>query len=133
MLDLTCQIADVQDGQDILELGCGWGSLSLWMAEKYPASRITAVSNSTPQRGFIEAAASSPACEPASHHGGNESFSPSASASDARFDRIISVEMFSKWCNVDLLLSALPNGCDRKVSCLSIISAIGSGVIRSRR
>ena len=53
MLALTCERAGLQDGQDILELGCGWGSLSLWMAEKYPRARITAVSNSHSQRQFI--------------------------------------------------------------------------------
>ena len=50
MLALTCERAELRDGQDILELGCGWGSLTLWMAEKYPNSRITAVSNSRRQR-----------------------------------------------------------------------------------
>ena len=43
------------DGQDVLELGCGWGSLTLWMAERYPRARIIAVSNSRPQRDFIAA------------------------------------------------------------------------------
>jgi len=56
-LALTCERARLTNGQDILELGCGWGSLSLWMAERYPASRITAVSNSASQRAFIEARA----------------------------------------------------------------------------
>ena len=50
----TCQHARIEDGQDILELGCGWGSLSLWMAENYPESNITAVSNSNSQREHIE-------------------------------------------------------------------------------
>ena len=53
-LGLTCERAGLADGQDVLELGCGWGSLSLWMAERYPGSRITAVSNSNSQRRFIE-------------------------------------------------------------------------------
>ncbi len=57
MLDLTCRRAGLADGQDVLELGCGWGSLTLWMAERYPASRILAVSNSTRQRAHITAAA----------------------------------------------------------------------------
>jgi cyclopropane-fatty-acyl-phospholipid synthase len=51
---VTCQHAELNDGQDVLELGCGWGSLTLWMAEHYPNSRITAVSNSHSQRRFIE-------------------------------------------------------------------------------
>ena len=53
-LAATCAHANLADGQRVLELGCGWGSLTLWMAERYPASRITAVSNSAPQRAFIE-------------------------------------------------------------------------------
>ncbi len=57
MLELTCQRAELQDGQKILELGCGWGSLTLWMAEHYPNSSITAVSNSYTQRLHIEAEA----------------------------------------------------------------------------
>ena len=55
MLALYGERAKLADGQDILELGCGWGSLTLWMAEHYPNARITAVSNSAPQRAFIEA------------------------------------------------------------------------------
>src|SRR5690606_28486697 len=54
---ITCQRAGLADGQRILELGCGWGSLSLWMAERYPGAAITAVSNPHSQRAFIEARA----------------------------------------------------------------------------
>ena len=50
MLRLTCERAQLADGQDVLELGCGWGSLTLWIAEHYPNSRITGVSNSASQR-----------------------------------------------------------------------------------
>ena len=57
MLALTCERAGLADGQRILELGCGWGSLSLWMAERLPGARITAVSNSAPQGEFIRARA----------------------------------------------------------------------------
>ena len=52
-LSATCERARLADGQRILELGCGWGSLSLWMAERYPGSRITAVSNSGSQREWL--------------------------------------------------------------------------------
>ena len=55
MLALYSERAQLADGQEILELGCGWGSLTLWMAQQYPNARITAVSNSAPQRAFIEA------------------------------------------------------------------------------
>ena len=54
MLHLTCERAQIADGQHILELGCGWGSLSLWLAEHYPGARITGVSNSATQRQYIE-------------------------------------------------------------------------------
>ena len=57
MLELTAARAGLGDDQDILDLGCGWGALSLWAAARYPKSRITAVSNSHGQRAFIEARA----------------------------------------------------------------------------
>jgi cyclopropane-fatty-acyl-phospholipid synthase len=57
MLALSCERAQLTDGQDVLELGCGWGSLTLWMAEHFPNSSITAVSNSSTQRLHIEAEA----------------------------------------------------------------------------
>src|SRR5262249_1584593 len=57
MLRLTSLRAQLEDNQEVLELGCGWGSLTLWMAEQFPESRITAVSNSASQREFILARA----------------------------------------------------------------------------
>jgi cyclopropane-fatty-acyl-phospholipid synthase len=53
-LDLTVRRAGIEDGDRVLELGCGWGSLTLWIAERFPACRVTAVSNSASQRRFIE-------------------------------------------------------------------------------
>ncbi len=94
-LEETCGHADLSDGIDILELGCGWGSLTLFMAEKYPASSITAVSNSSDQRRFIE--------EQARERGltnirivtcDMNEFDPGAS-----FNRIVSVEMFEHMRN----------------------------------
>lgn len=89
-LAATCDRAGIADGQQILELGCGWGSLTLWMAERYPRARIVAVSNSRSQRAFIEAQA-------AQRGLGNVSV-VTANVADfdpgARFDRIVSVEMF---------------------------------------
>ena len=55
MLALTSERAGVEDGMEVLDLGCGWGSLSFWLAERYTAARIIAVSNSRVQRAFIEA------------------------------------------------------------------------------
>jgi len=53
-LEISCERAGIKNGMDVLELGCGWGSLSLWMAERFPDSKITSVSNSAGQRLFIE-------------------------------------------------------------------------------
>jgi len=97
----TCAHADLHDGQDILELGCGWGSLSLWMAAHYPNARITAVSNSRPQRLHIEAEAARRGLVnlrviTADMNG----FDPGA-----RFDRVVSVEMFEHMANWQALLS----------------------------
>ena len=55
MLRLTCERARLEDGMEVLDLGCGWGSLSLWIAEQYPNCRVLAVSNSRTQREFIQA------------------------------------------------------------------------------
>src|ERR1044071_6615235 len=52
MLALTCERAELKDGMDILELGCGWGSLTLWMGKHFPNARITAVSNSRTQKEY---------------------------------------------------------------------------------
>ncbi len=54
MLEISSKRAALEDGQDVLELGCGWGSLTFYMAKQYPKSRIVAVSNSNDQRVFIE-------------------------------------------------------------------------------
>ena len=53
MLDLYCQRAKVVDGMNIVDLGCGWGSLTLWLCEKYPNAKITSISNSSSQREYI--------------------------------------------------------------------------------
>lgn len=57
MLELTCERARIFDGAKVLDLGCGWGALTLWIAERYPRCEVTAVSNSAPQREWIEAEA----------------------------------------------------------------------------
>jgi cyclopropane-fatty-acyl-phospholipid synthase len=91
MLELSCSRAQLADGQRILELGCGWGSLSLWMARRFPNSRITAVSNSTPQRDFIETR------KPANLEVVTADLN--TLTLDARFDRVVSVEMFEHMHN----------------------------------
>jgi len=100
MLALTSDRAGLQDGQDVLELGCGWGSLTLWMAEHYPGSRITAVSNSAQQREFI--------LERALRAGLDNvevlTRDMNEFTTDRRFDRVVSVEMFEHMRNWEELL-----------------------------
>mgnify|MGYP002628804299 FL=1 len=100
MLALTCQRAQLVDGQDVLELGCGWGSLTLWMAEFYPESHITAVSNSAPQREHILARAKERGLTNV------EVITCDMNEFDTqqRFDRVISVEMFEHMRNWEALL-----------------------------
>jgi|SRR5688572_10009081 len=94
-LETTCRRAGIADGQNILELGCGWGSLSLYLAEKFPDSRITAVSNSDSQRQYI--------LGQAAWHGLSNLQVITRDMNDfdidQRFDRIVSVEMFEHMRN----------------------------------
>ena len=100
MLRLTCERAQLADGQRILELGCGWGSLSLWMAERYPNSRITTMSNSTPQQAFImRRAAERGFANIEMHTADIAEFKPTDT-----FDRVVSVEMFEHVRNYEVLL-----------------------------
>lgn len=96
MLALTCERAELEDGQDILELGCGWGSLTGYMAARFPRSRITAVSNSHSQRRFIESRAPENVRVVTADM---SSFDP-----EDRFDRVVSVEMFEHMRNLEELL-----------------------------
>lgn len=90
MLALTCERAGLEDGMDVLDLGCGWGSLALYIAEKHPACRVTAMSNS---RGQAEHIAS--ACTAAGHATVTPVTADIATFDPGRrFDRIVSVEMF---------------------------------------
>lgn len=101
MLELTCQRADLQNGQDVLELGCGWGSLSLFMSAKYPESRFTVVSNSTTQKIYIDQTAKD-----------RNITNLTVITADMntfqilqQFDRVVSVEMFEHMRNYKLLLN----------------------------
>jgi cyclopropane-fatty-acyl-phospholipid synthase len=102
MLALYAERAQLADGQDILELGCGWGSLSLWMAEKFPKARVTGVSNSRTQKEFIDAEAARRGlknlriitCD-------MNRFDVEAGA----FDRVVSIEMFEHMKNYQRLLA----------------------------
>ncbi len=103
MLELTMQRADLKDGQEILELGCGWGSLTVEMAKTFPRARITAVSNSAPQREFIQ--------ERLRAAGAKNVKIITTDMNDLnirkKFDRIVSVEMFEHMRNYELLFAKL--------------------------
>lgn len=103
MLELTCSRAELTDGQDILELGCGWGSLSLFMAKKYPKSNITAVSNSKTQKQYID--------EQAQQRGINNltiiTVNINDFNTDKKFDRVVSVEMFEHMRNYQKLMQII--------------------------
>lgn len=104
MLRLYGERAELADGQSILELGCGWGSLTLWMAERYPTARIIAVSNSNPQRKYIEAQCLLRGffnvrvitCDV-----------NALELDEAQFDRCVSIEMFEHMRNYEILLARI--------------------------
>ena len=103
MLRLTCERAQLDNGQNILELGCGWGSLSLWMAEHYPQSLVTSVSNSSSQKLFIE--------QQARDRGIRNLRVITADASTfeapGKYDRVVSVEMFEHMRNHRALMKKI--------------------------
>jgi cyclopropane-fatty-acyl-phospholipid synthase len=100
MLDLTMTRAALADGQRILELGCGWGSLTLAMARRFPNARILAVSNSSRQREFIMARAQAERLAGVTV----QTTDMNAFAAPGRFDRVVSVEMFEHMRNWPELL-----------------------------
>ncbi len=105
MLELYCQRGQFTDGQEVLELGCGWGSLTLYLASKYPNSRITGVSNSNSQREFILAKAKERnlnniqiiTCDINEFYPGKQ------------HDRIVSIEMFEHVRNYQELFDKVSN------------------------
>ena len=100
MLKLTTDRAGLVDGQDVLELGCGWGSLTLYMAECFPKSKITAVSNSNDQRQFIEER-----CEERNLKNVEIITADMNDFETAKlFDRVVSIEMFEHMRNYEKLL-----------------------------
>ena len=101
MLELSCIRAELKDKQDILELGCGWGSLTCFMAQKFPNSKITAVSNSKDQKKHIEKRCKKLnltnieviTCDMNEFN------------IDKKFDRVVSIEMFEHMRNYGILLN----------------------------
>ncbi|HLP53992.1 MAG TPA: cyclopropane-fatty-acyl-phospholipid synthase family protein [Fluviicola sp.] len=100
MLEITCQRADLQPGQNVLELGCGWGSLSLFMSAKFPSSTFTVVSNSRTQKEYID--------QTAQERGITNltviTMDMNVFDVDDTFDRVVSVEMFEHMRNYELLM-----------------------------
>jgi cyclopropane-fatty-acyl-phospholipid synthase len=103
MLDLSCKRAELEDGQSVLELGCGWGSLTLWMAERYPQCTILAMSNSSSQREFIMERAR------ARQLSNLEVVTCDINdfQTDRRFDRVVCIEMFEHVRNYQILLNRI--------------------------
>jgi cyclopropane-fatty-acyl-phospholipid synthase len=100
MLDMTINRAGVENGMDILELGCGWGSLSLYMAARFPRCRVTAVSNSRTQKEYIDTQAAREGITNLTVITADMN----GFQAPERYDRIVSVEMFEHMRNYDLLL-----------------------------
>lgn len=103
MLRLSCERAQLADGMQILDLGCGWGSMSFWILENYRKCRILAVSNSAIQRAHLESERDLrgfPNLEIVTCN--MQEFT-----TDRRFDRVISVEMFEHMKNYELLMARI--------------------------
>jgi len=108
MLALYADRAQLRDGQRILDLGCGWGSLCLWMAQRYPNAQIVGLSNSRGQRTFIEREASERGLTNLQIVTGTVvDFEFSGAGVAADFDRVMSIEMFEHMKNYELLLAKI--------------------------
>lgn len=106
MFSLYAERAQLRDGLRILDLGCGWGSLSLWLAERYPNSQIVGLSNSNGQREFIMQRARERGFHNLQIITGNiVSFDFADTDTPAGFDRVMSIEMFEHMKNYGLLLA----------------------------
>jgi cyclopropane-fatty-acyl-phospholipid synthase len=106
MLALSCERAEIADGMSVLDLGCGWGSMSLWLCERYPQATVVAVSNSASQRAWIESIAA--------RRGFTERLRVTTAdvntlALAQRFDRVVSIEMFEHMRNWEALLARIAN------------------------
>jgi len=102
-LAITCERAGIEDGMSVLDLGCGWGSLSLWIAENYPGCRITAVSNSHRQREHIVSEANRRALTNVEVL----TFDMNDFDAQDRYDRIVSIEMFEHMRNYEVLFGRI--------------------------
>jgi cyclopropane-fatty-acyl-phospholipid synthase len=103
MLRLTCERAGIRDGMEVLDLGCGWGSLALWIAEQYPCCKVLAVSNSTLQGDFIKGECARRGLS------GVEVVTADVNEfrTGRRFDRVVSIEMFEHVKNYEALMAGI--------------------------
>lgn len=106
-LDLTMNRAELRDGMKILELGCGWGSLTLAMAARFPKSEIIAISNSHSQRKFIEMTAAARNLRNVRILTRDVSRVENLEQEFGHFDRVVSVEMFEHFRNYAVLLNRI--------------------------
>jgi cyclopropane-fatty-acyl-phospholipid synthase len=102
-LEITSRRAQLENGLDVLELGCGWGSLTLWMAEHFPQSRITGLTNSELQARFVRARAAERGYD--NVHIVREDMN--RFDTDARFDRVVSIEMMEHMRNYEALFARI--------------------------
>mmetsp|Transcript_13601 Transcript_13601/g.18626 ORF Transcript_13601/g.18626 Transcript_13601/m.18626 type:complete len:366 (+) Transcript_13601:38-1135(+) len=110
MLDMYCERAQLKDGMSIIDLGCGWGSVTLYLAEKYPNSTITSISNSNSQREYIESTAATRNLHNVTVFTGDiASFDLPQSKYYGNADRVISIEMFEHMKNYELLMKKVSN------------------------
>jgi cyclopropane-fatty-acyl-phospholipid synthase len=106
-LRISVERADIADGMRILELGCGWGSLTLYMAKRFPKSQIVAISNSSSQKAFIDATAKERGLTNILVLTRDISKLESLAVEFESFDRVMSIEMFEHFKNYDLLLKKI--------------------------
>lgn len=108
MLELSVERAMLEDGQDVLELGCGWGSMTLYIAARYRSSRVVGVSNSTSQREFIRSEATRRGLSNVEVVTADmNDFDVDTDFPGRRFDRVVSVEMLEHMRNYDLLFQRI--------------------------
>ncbi len=107
MLDLVCRRAGLKDGMKVLDLGCGWGSLSLWIAEHYPKCQITAVSNSRDQIQFIQEQALKKGY--ANIEARVIDVNQLEESLEGSFERVFSIEMFEHMKNYRRLMKVISN------------------------
>lgn len=105
MLDMYCERAGIEDGMSLVDLGCGWGSVTLYMAEKYPNCKVTSISNSNSQREFIMGTAAKRGLKNVNVFTGDIKEFDLPAEYKGHADRVISIEMFEHMKNYELLMA----------------------------